>query len=1323
MSAYIVTLKQRDQLDGFYADMKSGGYTCLHKRPISRATYYELTESEATTIAGDSRVLAVELHPSEDPSIKWGIDGYVNNEVAAAGGDFYKGSTTDSDDYQWGTLHCAGDDGQRRKNVWGSGAVTDTVEWFNNGKHVDVVICDDNCAYDCQDWYSTLDPAKNRFVQYDWFAEHNSQVIGGIDDDGYSSPGNNYTSYFPNAGHTEYHGHHCTGTVAGKHYGWAREANIYNMQLLSGMGTPIDPILAFDYLRAFHNYKAINPETGHRNPTITNHSWSYRYDYEENHPSGFDIGDITNIHFKGVTYDSSNPGPNGWNFPGVEKDFGFGQWHRKIPIYYTSVAADIEDAIEDGVVVIGAAGNTDFYVASNSQSPYWNNYVTFSTYGLRYYNRGSSPANAPGAISVGSLDKASDFSKSWFSNYGEAVDVWAPGTDIVSVFNPQGYNDAKYGGDNYFATISGTSMASPQVCGIAACLATGKERFTNSDLKCFLQNYCKDGDMTFDDTYTASRHQPWPITIVSTANGWDVTGPDRYGGHVNAINPTIEIFEGDTVEFTLAGGNAAPLYITSSPVTGLTGGATPQGQVSWFSNQGAINPGGSNAATPPWPGSAGDYYYVCGDMTLSFTSWPQGILRVHPPLHFDDSHIGAGSVNKYILAANPRPVADGFPSRWYQQQLKGRRRDEEAVADNPPNMQLYPRENVYHRGLGIHQLNATYVISVSNGYVDEGSSWTTTITTTNVPDNTTLYWELSGTGIVAGDFSSGALTGSGTIVSDTFNFSHTISNDTSTEGNEVVVIKLYTDSARTKQVGNELSVTINDTSLAPVEQEFTNTASTTNFVVPAGVTNLSCYAIGGGGGGGHSNNQGAGAGGGLVWTDNVTVTPGETLIVGVGEGGIGGTQDYGGYQPPGTVTWGGTGTTSYIKRQSNNNFILKAYGGGGSGGRGGQGVFNEGEGLVKAGGDAHNYSGTQGGGTGQYQWTQGGNSAFKGQPGGAGSGGSGAGGAALKEGTTGSSGGSGNTGTPGGHGGDGGLYGAGGGVGAGSGYYPKGGDGADGGVLISWGTNAGSSNSFPIGGGYDVVDGRHSINFISKNDPDYIEFTPAAADGFQLGTGAFTIEFWHRSLDFNYTGNSDYKNAQWGNATFITGVDSSGDCVWKMGANSPSYATKMCYYLGTGEQPVWTSTGMNSFSEGSGYYWKHYCIMRNGSTLRHKFGGSRYHPYNGSDYNISAFNDTTTAKIRIGGSTGTYGRGIHGQMSNVRVIIGEAIYWNDMFDPSHFQPLMPINNTVLLAANGSSITAADWGPGNSTGTVTTSGTNNATYNSSHPFDTYDGGVS
>ena len=740
MAQYIVTLKQRDQLDSFYADMKSGGYTCVNKRPISRATHYDLTESQADTIAGDSRVLAVELHPDEDDRIEVGPDGYVNNTEVVQTGEFMKGSATNEMHRPWAQLHCSGNDAQRGKGVW-TGVKTDTAKWYNDGKHVDVVICDDNCAYDCLDWYSTEDPTKNRFVQYDWYANHNAQVIGGIDDDGYSSPGTNYAEYFPNQGHTEYHGHHVTGTVAGKFYGWATEANIYNIQVLSGMGTALSPMLAFDYLRAFHNYKSINPETGHRNPTITNHSWSYRYDYGETYSSGLQIGDISNIQFNGKIYDSTNPNKSGWTMAGVEQDFGVGQWKLKIPIYYTSIAADIEDAIEDGVVVIGAAGNTDFYVANNSNHPYWNNYVNLVTYGIRYYNRGSSPANAPGAISVGSLDSDTDFTKSYFSNYGEAIDVWAPGSSVVSVYNSSGTLDAKYGGYNYYKTIQGTSMASPQVCGVAALLASGKERFTNSDLKGFLQNYCKDDDMTMYTVTTAnSRATSFPLNVTHSTSGWTVTGPDRYTDHNAATNPIIEIFEGDTVEFILGLTIPAhPFHVTQFKVDGLLGtGDVPHGQVSWFLHQGTTS--GTLDCTPP-TGSAGDYYYVCGDTTSGHQSqhsvgWPQGILRVHPPLHFDDSNVTAGSVNKYLLSANPRPLADGFPSRWYQQQLKGRRRDEEILSPNPMPMQLYPRENVYHRGLGIHQQKSSNIVEDSyviwtnhnNGWGDHegmGRIWAT----------------------------------------------------------------------------------------------------------------------------------------------------------------------------------------------------------------------------------------------------------------------------------------------------------------------------------------------------------------------------------------------------------------------------------------------------------------------------------------------------------------------------------------------------------------------------------------------------------------------
>ena len=719
MAQYIVTLKKREELDGFYSDMKGNGYTCVNKRPISRATHYDLTQSQADTVASDSRVLAVELHPDEDPNIVVGPDGFVNNTEEIAAGEFKVGVATTENHRPWGQVLVAGNDTQRRKGSYWNLEV-ETLKWFNNGKHVDVVICDDNCAYDCQDWYSTEDPTKNRFVQYDWYAQHNAQVIGGIDDDGYSSPGTNYAEYFPNGGHTEYHGHHVTGTVAGKFYGWAREANIYNIQVLSGMGTALTPMLCFDYLRAFHRYKPINTETGHRNPTITNHSWSYRYNYEETYAAGIQIGDIDAVKFDGVVYDATNPNPSGWDMAGLEKDTGIGTWKRQFPIYYTSIAADIEDAIEDGVVVIGAAGNTDFYVASDATHPYWNNYVDLSTYGIRYYNRGSSPANAPGAICVGSIDDNGhgdyDFQKSSFSNYGEAVDIWAPGSNIVSVFNSTGTPDAKYGGDNYFATISGTSMASPQVCGVAALLASGKERFTNSDLKGFLQNYSKDNDMTFDAN-AAANAAVFSLTLTHSTSGWTVTGPDRYTNHNNATNPTIQIFEGDTVEFVLSLTIPAhPFYVSQFKLDGFLGtGSPPRGQVSWFPHQGVTS--GTLNCTPPI-GSAGDYYYQCGDTSSGHQSqhsvgWPEGILRILTPRDFSDVSVGAGSVNKYLQTKNPRADVDGFPSRWYQQQLKGRRRDDETGLNSFANIQLYPRENVYHRGLGIHQQKSSNIVEDS----------------------------------------------------------------------------------------------------------------------------------------------------------------------------------------------------------------------------------------------------------------------------------------------------------------------------------------------------------------------------------------------------------------------------------------------------------------------------------------------------------------------------------------------------------------------------------------------------------------------------------
>ena len=116
------------------------------------------------------------------------------------------------------------------------------------------------------------------------------------------------------------------------------------------------------------------------------------------------------------------------------------------------------------------------------------------------------------------------------------------------------------------------------------------------------------------------------------------------------------------------------------------------------------------------------------------------------------------------------------------------------------------------------------MLSANTNPIDEGSSLIITATTTNVAENTTLYWSFSGTGIAAADFMEGTLE-SNTVIpaSGVNNWSTSIKSDALTEGNETLLVKLFTDSARTTQVGNTLNVTINDTSTTPTPTYALNT--------------------------------------------------------------------------------------------------------------------------------------------------------------------------------------------------------------------------------------------------------------------------------------------------------------------------------------------------------------------------------------------------------------------------------------------------------------------------------------------------------------------
>ncbi|WWD21497.1 hypothetical protein CI109_105983 [Kwoniella shandongensis] len=72
-----------------------------------------------------------------------------------------------------------------------------------------------------------------------------------------------------------------------------------------------------------------------------------------------------------------------------------------------------------------------------------------------------SPAAAEKAVTVGASTLGDE--RAYFSNHGKCVDIFAPGLNILSTWT---------GGNQTTNTISGTSMASPHICGLLAYLVS-----------------------------------------------------------------------------------------------------------------------------------------------------------------------------------------------------------------------------------------------------------------------------------------------------------------------------------------------------------------------------------------------------------------------------------------------------------------------------------------------------------------------------------------------------------------------------------------------------------------------------------------------------------------------------------------------------------------------------------------------------------------------------------------------------------------------------------------------------------------------------------
>lgn len=221
------------------------------------------------------------------------------------------------------------------------------------------------------------------------------------------------------------HGTHVTGTAAGSAFGWAPNADIYSIKLnFSGNqygypGNSSGIIRAFGDLKRWHLDKI---SRGINRPTVTNHSY------------GLPIGVVD-----------------------------------------SNVDNAVKDLTDNGIHFVHAAGNSCGYITLPTDPVY--NTQRNSNQGLAFCKQSSptypaaewtSHENNP-VHEVGALGAYSGNPnvKADYSNYGPAVSIYAPGTYIISTWPNTTYGTYIIPGWG-IRKINGTSMASPQVCGVLA---------------------------------------------------------------------------------------------------------------------------------------------------------------------------------------------------------------------------------------------------------------------------------------------------------------------------------------------------------------------------------------------------------------------------------------------------------------------------------------------------------------------------------------------------------------------------------------------------------------------------------------------------------------------------------------------------------------------------------------------------------------------------------------------------------------------------------------------------------------------------------------
>ncbi|MGQ4271330.1 S8 family serine peptidase [Nocardiopsis changdeensis] len=296
----------------------------------------------------------------------------------------------------------------------------------------------------------------------------------------------------------------------------------------------------------------------------------------------------------------------------------------------------ITSAVDSGVAFAVAAGNSsrdaaNFFPANHPDV------LTVSSMA----DSDGAPGGNGGALGCTGDD---DDTLSYFSNYGQVVEIAAPGSCIISTVPGGGYGSS-----------SGTSMASPHAAGGLALLAVGNAKPTDRNgVMAIYDTLISAGNQDWDDTSGDGHHEPLldvgdpatfpadggtippdgPVASITHACD-DTTLTCSFDGSGSTSSGEVTAWEwefgdgagdsGTTVEHTYGAEGDYTVTLTVTDDSGATDSATATVSVG--------SPGGGDGPTADFDGGCYSFWYLCefdagsstaGDAPIVSYAWDFG---------------------------------------------------------------------------------------------------------------------------------------------------------------------------------------------------------------------------------------------------------------------------------------------------------------------------------------------------------------------------------------------------------------------------------------------------------------------------------------------------------------------------------------------------------------------------------------------------------------------------------------------------------------------------------------------------------------------------